>query len=121
MRGPVAGAGTTSTTGSSATTSGSAPARTASSPMRAPARSTGGDGAVEPAELPFEYMLNALRLYQGVPLDAFTRRTGLPLERIAPALAQARARGWLEDVPGQLRPSLLGQRFLNDLIELFLA
>ena len=85
-----------------------------------PAR-LGGDGPVDPAELPFEYMLNALRLYQGVPLEAFTQRTGLPLERIAPALAQAHARGWLEDAPGQLRPSVLGQRFLNDLIGLFLA
>lgn len=85
-----------------------------------PAR-IGGDGPVDPAELPFEYMLNALRLYQGVPLDAFTRRTGLPPQRIARALAQAHARGWLEDAPGQLRPSLLGQRFLNDLIGLFLG
>jgi oxygen-independent coproporphyrinogen-3 oxidase len=85
-----------------------------------PAR-IGGDGPVDPAELPFEYMLNALRLHQGVPEDAFAERTGLPPERIAPALAQARARGWLEDVPGRLQPSPLGQRFLNDLIGLFLA
>ena len=80
----------------------------------------GGDGPVAPAELPFEYMLNALRLYHGVPLDAFGDRTGLPVERIAPALAQARACGWLRDVPGRLQPSPLGQRFLNDLIGLFL-
>ncbi|MGN6282539.1 radical SAM family heme chaperone HemW [Frateuria sp.] len=85
-----------------------------------PAR-IGGDGPVEPAELPFEYMLNALRLYQGVPLDAFAQRTGLSLDRIAPALDQARARGWLQDAPRRLQPSVLGQRFLNDLIELFLA
>ncbi|MGN2252917.1 radical SAM family heme chaperone HemW [Frateuria sp. GZRe12] len=85
-----------------------------------PAR-IGGSGPVAPAELPFEYMLNALRLYQGVPREAFTQRTGLPADRIAPALAQAQARGWLQDTPGRLQPSLLGQRFLNDLIELFLA
>jgi oxygen-independent coproporphyrinogen-3 oxidase len=84
-----------------------------------PAR-IGGDGPVAPAELPFEYMLNALRLHAGVPLDAFTDRTGLAQERIAPALAQARARGWLDDMPGRLQPSPLGQRFLNDLIGLFL-
>jgi len=80
----------------------------------------GGDGPVDAAELPFEYMLNALRLHEGVPLDAFAERTGLSLGRIAPALAQARARGWLQDEPGRLQPSPLGQRFLNDLIGLFL-
>ncbi|SEI59989.1 radical SAM family heme chaperone HemW [Frateuria terrea] len=84
-----------------------------------PAR-IGGDGPVDPAELPFEYMLNALRLHEGVSLQAFAERTGLPLDRIAPALAQARARGWLQDEPHRLQPSLLGQRFLNDLIGLFL-
>lgn len=85
-----------------------------------PAR-LGGDSPVSPDELPFEYMLNALRLHEGVPLAAFTARTGLPLECIGPALAQARARDWLRDEPGQLRPTELGQRFLNDLIGLFLA
>ena len=80
----------------------------------------GGDGPVEPAELPFEYMLNALRLHDGVPLEAFAERTGLAPERIAPALAQARARGWLQDPSDRLQPSPLGQRFLNDLIGLFL-
>jgi putative oxygen-independent coproporphyrinogen III oxidase len=80
----------------------------------------GGDGAVKPAELPFEYMLNALRLHDGVPLPAFAERTGLALQTIAPVLAQARARGWLRDEPGWLQPTALGQRFLNDLIGLFL-
>ena len=80
----------------------------------------GGDSVVGPDELPFEYMLNALRLHEGVPLAAFSERTGLPLECIAPALAQARARDWLRDEPARLQPTALGQRFLNDLIGLFL-
>ena len=84
-----------------------------------PAR-IGGDGPVSPAELPFEYMLNALRLHEGVPLEAFAERTGLAPERIAPALARAHARGWLQREPGRLHPTALGQRFLNDLIGLFL-
>ncbi|NUO71496.1 MAG: radical SAM family heme chaperone HemW [Frateuria sp.] len=84
-----------------------------------PAR-IGGDGPVPPAELPFEYMLNALRLHEGVPLEAFAERTGLAPERIAPALARAHARGWLQREPGRLHPTALGQRFLNDLIGLFL-
>jgi putative oxygen-independent coproporphyrinogen III oxidase len=80
----------------------------------------GGDGAVKAGDLPFEYMLNALRLHEGVPLAAFAERTGLALETIAPVLARARARGWLRDTPGWLQPTALGQRFLNDLIGLFL-
>ena len=84
-----------------------------------PAR-IGGDGPVPPAELPFEYMLNALRLHEGVPLEAFAERTGLAAERSAPALARAHARGWLQREPGRLHPTALGQRFLNDLIGLFL-
>jgi oxygen-independent coproporphyrinogen-3 oxidase len=84
-----------------------------------PAR-LGGDAPVAAAELPFEYMLNALRLIDGVPLSDFAERTGLPLARIAGALAQAQQRGWLQPDPVHLRTSPLGQRFLNDVIANFL-
>ncbi|WP_199100739.1 radical SAM family heme chaperone HemW [Dyella sp. ASV21] len=80
----------------------------------------GGDGPVAVDELPFEYMLNALRLIDGVPMADFTERTGLPAERITPALAAARQRGWLTDDPGRLHTTALGQRFLNDVIGGFL-
>jgi oxygen-independent coproporphyrinogen-3 oxidase len=80
----------------------------------------GGDSLVSAAELPFEYMLNALRLVDGVPLTDFTERTGLPVERIATALAAARQRGWLGDDPQKLQTTALGQRFLNDVIAGFL-
>ncbi|HEY2623469.1 MAG TPA: radical SAM family heme chaperone HemW [Dyella sp.] len=80
----------------------------------------GGDAPVAGAELPFEYMLNALRLIDGVPLADFAERTGLPAERIAAALAGARQRGWLTDDPDLLRTTALGQRFLNDVIGAFL-
>ena len=80
----------------------------------------GGDGAVDAAELPFEYMLNALRLVDGVPLAEFGRRTGLPAAAIEPALAQGRRRGWLTDDPRQLQTTVQGQRFLNDVMALFL-
>ena len=81
----------------------------------------GGDSVVGPAELPFEYMLNALRLIDGVPLADFALRTGLPLENIAAALAEARQRGWLRDDPQRLHTTALGQRFLNDVISGFLG
>ena len=80
----------------------------------------GGDSVVSPAELPFEYMLNALRLIDGVPLADFSERTGLPPERIAVALAAGRRRDWLHDDPQRLRTTALGQRFLNDVIASFL-
>jgi len=80
----------------------------------------GGDSVVSAAELPFEYMLNALRLVEGVPLADFSERTGLPPERIAAALDTARRRDWLHDDPQQLRTTALGQRFLNDVIASFL-
>jgi oxygen-independent coproporphyrinogen-3 oxidase len=81
----------------------------------------GGNAAVPAEELPFEYMLNALRLIHGVPLDDFAARTGLPMDRIAAPLAASRRKGWLEDDPHRLRTTPLGQRFLNDVIGGFLA
>ncbi len=84
-----------------------------------PAR-IGGDSVVGAAELPFEYMLNALRLIDGVPLAEFTARTGLGEGAIATALADARRRGWLQHAPLRLQTTALGQRFLNDVIALFL-
>ncbi len=75
---------------------------------------------VAPAELPFEFMLNALRLREGFPLALFNERTGLPLSRIMPALQQAEAKGWIERDLAQLRPTERGFDFLSDLQELFL-
>jgi oxygen-independent coproporphyrinogen-3 oxidase len=72
-------------------------------------------------ELPFEFMMNALRLNEGVASALFAERTGLPLRVCASALDQARARGLLESDAVRLKPTLQGQRFLNDLLELFLA
>jgi len=80
----------------------------------------GGDGPVAVDELPFEYMLNALRLIDGVPLADFSERTGIPMERIASALASARERGWLVENSERLQTTALGQRFLNDVISSFL-
>ena len=77
--------------------------------------------ALTRGDLPFEFMMNALRLNEGVPAGLFEQRTGLPLGVCSGALEQARARGLLEPDPGLLRPTLRGQRYLNDLLELFLA
>ena len=84
------------------------------------AAAIGGDEVLTPQRLPFDFMLNALRLNEGVPASLFEARTGLPLSAIADRLADARARGWLEPDPAWLRPTELGRRFANDVIGLFL-
>ena len=71
-------------------------------------------------DLPFEFMMNALRLDEGVPVALFEERTGLPLNVCTAALERARSRGLLERDAIRLKPTLQGQRFLNDLLELFL-
>jgi putative oxygen-independent coproporphyrinogen III oxidase len=71
-------------------------------------------------ELPFEFMLNALRLSEGVPASLFAERTGLPLSVIAKSIASATRKELLEPDPALLKPTPLGRRFLNDLQELFL-
>lgn len=75
---------------------------------------------VPPADLPFEFMMNALRLCDGVPLALFAERTGLAPETLSAPLARARSLGLLADDPAHLRPTPRGQAFLNDLVALFL-
>jgi oxygen-independent coproporphyrinogen-3 oxidase len=77
--------------------------------------------AVAQPDLPGEFMMNALRLTEGVPLELFSERTGLPLSTIEKSALAGRHQGLLEVVDGRLRPTVLGRRFLNRLIGLFLA
>jgi len=81
----------------------------------------GGDETLSPAQLPFDYMLNALRLVEGFPLVDFEARTGLPRSAIAARLETARERGWLEVDAERVTPTELGRRFTNDVIGLFLT
>ncbi|MCC7326035.1 MAG: oxygen-independent coproporphyrinogen III oxidase-like protein [Burkholderiales bacterium] len=76
---------------------------------------------VSRADIGFEFMLNALRLTDGVPAALFTERTGYPLALVSRPLAEAVRRGLLDADPATLKPTSLGQRFLNDLQQLFLA
>ncbi|MCW5574704.1 MAG: oxygen-independent coproporphyrinogen III oxidase-like protein, partial [Burkholderiales bacterium] len=73
-----------------------------------------------PAELPGEFMMNALRLNDGFELALFVERTGLDLTGVLPVLDRAEARGLLQRDHRHVRPTPLGRRFLNDLLELFL-
>ncbi|MDX1900506.1 MAG: radical SAM family heme chaperone HemW [Gammaproteobacteria bacterium] len=72
-------------------------------------------------ELPFEFMLNALRLIDGVPANIFTEHTGLHLESIAPLLEKARAKKLLNEDNKIICPTTLGHQFLNDLTEIFMS
>lgn len=71
-------------------------------------------------ELPFDFLMNALRLVDGVPASYYSARTGQSLTNIEPLLQQAAAKGLLEPWVHQLRPTERGKLFLNDLLELFL-
>ena len=84
------------------------------------AESFGTIDAIESAQLPFEFMLNALRLNDGVAASTFEERTGLARDAIAAPLERACERGWIEPGETRLRPSESGRRFLNDLVGLFL-
>ena len=75
---------------------------------------------VRRADLPFEFMLNALRLRQGFALNGFSERTGLALTAIAQPLEEAERRGWLTRDLQRVSPTERGFDFLSDLQALFL-
>jgi oxygen-independent coproporphyrinogen-3 oxidase len=76
--------------------------------------------SIPPAERPFEFMLNALRLVDGFRIAEFEARTGLSAAAVVPTLERLASRGLLEASPGAWRPTTLGLRFLNDLQAAFL-
>jgi len=75
---------------------------------------------VDARELPFEFMMNALRLTEGFEIGTFGDRTGLPITVAEKALAAAEAKGLVSRDHVRIRPTDLGRRFLNDLLQLFL-
>jgi len=79
------------------------------------------DKDIPPAELPFEFMLNALRLAEGFDVQLFAERTGLPLTVIQNELNEGEKRGLLIRDWKRIRPTERGQRFLNELLEEFLV
>ncbi len=84
-----------------------------------PAR-IGGSDILKPEDVSFEFMLNALRLIDGVSIELFEQRTGLSLESIGDTLAQAREIGLLEERTNMIRPTSRGLDYLNDLMGMFL-
>lgn len=89
-------------------------------------RQAGGDGRIassrtlDPDEIVFEFMLNALRLREPVPVSMFQERTGRSLASINGLVGQAREDGLLRLEGGRLSTTERGFRYLNDLLERFL-
>ena len=88
-------------------------------------RARSGDAVVSADEvarrdLPFEYMLNALRLREGFALDEAVARTGLPVSSLRKGVDEACRRGWLAVDAGWVRPTAQGFDFLSDVQALFL-
>jgi putative oxygen-independent coproporphyrinogen III oxidase len=75
--------------------------------------------------LPLEFLLNALRLNEGVPAKFFSLRTGLPLSALEPQWTELVKKGLVERVVGdkeeRLRTTAMGRRFLNNVLEIFTA
>jgi putative oxygen-independent coproporphyrinogen III oxidase len=75
---------------------------------------------VPAAELPFEFMLNALRLVEGFDVSLFSERTGLPIHLVENQLKAAEKKGLLARDWKRIRPTQRGRHFLNELLEAFL-
>ncbi|MDH5735731.1 MAG: radical SAM family heme chaperone HemW, partial [Gammaproteobacteria bacterium] len=84
-----------------------------------PAEKISGQNLLETNDIIFEFMLNALRLKQGFNLQTFETHTGLSADMLTDAGRQAIEKGLLEQSGNHFKPTELGYRFLNDLVNLF--
>jgi putative oxygen-independent coproporphyrinogen III oxidase len=76
---------------------------------------------VPASEIPVEFMMNAFRLTEGFPLALFEERSGMPLVSVLKALDEAERRGFVVRDHQYARPTELGRRFLNDLLQIFMS
>jgi putative oxygen-independent coproporphyrinogen III oxidase len=76
---------------------------------------------IEKSELGFEFMMNALRLTNGFETKLFHERTGLPWQAVFMRVTEALNKGLITQDLNRLQPTLLGQRYLNNLLEIFLS
>ena len=79
------------------------------------------ESVVPVKELPFEFMLNALRLVDGFDAKLFAERTGLAMSMVEAQLSRAEQQGLLERDWKRIRPTERGRHFLNELLETFLT
>ena len=79
-----------------------------------------GEKALTNDEMPFEFLMNALRLTEGVESRLYPERTGMPLESLAEGRRDAEQSGLMQVEPSRLAATERGQLFLNDLLQQFL-
>lgn len=80
----------------------------------------GGSDVLSPGALPLEFMMNALRLHAGVPVNYFTGRTGVDWQTLESHWQTLTRQGLVEIVQGYARPTLMGRRFLNRVLQTFI-
>ena len=80
-----------------------------------------GERLLAADELPFEFLMNVLRLSEGAPAELFSQRTGLPLQQLERSRREAERQGLLQADQARLVATAKGQLFLNDLLQQFLA
>ncbi|HSS46219.1 MAG TPA: radical SAM family heme chaperone HemW [Burkholderiales bacterium] len=83
-------------------------------------KSVQSQNIITTSDLVFEFMMNALRLIEGFPAGLFEERTGLPITAVQRELDEAERRGLIVCDHRNIAPTLRGQRFLNDLLQIFL-
>lgn len=81
----------------------------------------GGSDILSPESLPLEFLMNALRLNDGAPANYLSERTGLALNALEPQWAELKQKGLVEVINDNLRPTELGRRFLNRVLEAYAA
>ena len=79
-----------------------------------------GEERISTDDMPFEFMMNALRLLDGVPASYYSARTGLRLEALQPVLQRLRQEGLLDADSERLAPTDTGLRYLNSVLQRFL-
>ena len=84
-------------------------------------KQSAGEQEIAPQNRPFEFMMNALRLHNGVPAELFSQRTGLRLKSIEQQLLKQRQNNLLVEDTRLIAPTEQGRLFLNDLLESFLS
>ncbi|RPI60649.1 MAG: oxygen-independent coproporphyrinogen III oxidase-like protein, partial [Lysobacterales bacterium] len=83
------------------------------------AEATSEERVATRAQAALEFLMNALRVLEGTPLETFEARAGQPAAAIGSARAAVIARGWLSAEPHRLRATAAGLEKLNRLLELF--
>ena len=85
------------------------------------ANKVGAGETVLTQQLPFEFMMNALRLNNGFEIDTFTSRCNLSQQTIQPLLDKHQSEGLIEIEPNRIRPTTFGHNMVNNMLQDYLS